>query len=305
MSSEPKQKTEEIDKKPIDLQPPDTQAKAIERAEPETEHLKNLRKLKQPSLAGKISVALIIPGVLALIASILNNSQVLAFIGLGLTFWGAVFFLVRPTTYVQGTLLDATAISLYTTIDRMTNDLGCKGKTFYIPSYPKQAYLPEHLKGLKEMIIFISADGNTSLPSIEEMAESKFILRNPKGISITPPGSGLLDQFQTELKIDPTQIDLATLCETLPNLILENFQLAKDIEMKPETDRVNMKISGSVFKSLYREEGLKSVYSLGCPLVSAIACAIAKTTGKAITINSLKFNQEKDTTEVSYHIMKD
>jgi hypothetical protein len=75
--------------------------------------------------------------------------------------------------------------------------------------------------------------------------------------------------------------------------------------MKPETDRVNMKISGSVFKSLYREEGLKSVYSLGCPLVSAIACAIAKTTGKAITINSLKFNQEKDTTEVSYHIMKD
>jgi hypothetical protein len=305
MSSGPEQKTEEIDKKPIDLQPTDSQPKTIEHTEPETENLKNLRKLRHPSLAGKISIVLLIPGVLALIASILNQSQVLAFIGLGLTFWGAVFLLVRPTTYVQGSLLDATAISLYTTIDRMTNDLKCRGKSFYIPPYPKQAYLPEHLKGLKEMIVFISADESTSVPSIEEMAESKFMLRNPKGVSITPPGSGLLDQFQTELKLDPTQIDLETLCETLPNLILENFQLAKEIEMKPETDQVNTKISGSIFKSLYLEKGLTSVHSLGCPLVSAIACAVAKTTGKAITINSLKLDQEKDTIEVSYLIMKD
>jgi hypothetical protein len=304
MSSEPKQKTEEIDKKSIDLEPSSSQIGTVEHSQQEAENLKNLRKPKRVSPAGKIGVIFIIPGILSLALSIINSSQVLAFIGLGLTFWGAVFLLVRPTTYVQGSLLDATAISLYTTIDRIIKDLKYKGKSFYIPPYPKQAYLPEHLKGLKEMIVFISADGSTGLPSIEEMAENKFILQNPKGISITPPGLGLLNQFENELKIDPTQIDLQTLCETLPQLILENFQLAKEIEMKPADNEVNLRISGSIFRSLYLEEGLKSVYSCGCPLVSAIACAIAKTTGKIVTINSSILEQETDTIKVSYHIMK-
>lgn len=306
MSSEPKQKAEEIDKKQIEFTPPSPQTETVEHSEAEAETMRpKLGGSNNASLAGKIGAMFIVLGILALIASMLYNSQVFAFIGLGLTFWGALFFLVRPTTYVQGSLLDATAISLYTTIDRITKDLKYKGKSFYIPPYPKQAYLPEHLKGLKEIIVFVSADGSKGLPSIEEMAEGKFILRNPKGISITPPGMGLLSQFESELKIDPTRMDLQTLCETMPQLILENFQLAKEIEMKPENDQVNMKVKGSIFSSLYHENDLKSVYSLGCPLVSAIACAIAKVTGKVVTINSLRFDKKADTTEASYSITKD
>lgn len=305
MSSEPRQKTEEIDKKPIDLGPTNSQTESTEHQKSGAENLKSFRKVKRVTFADKIGVIFIIPGILSLILSIVVNSQVLAFIGLGLTFWGALFFLVRPTTYVQGSLLAAAAISSYTTIDRITKDLKYEGKSFYIPPYPKQVYLPEHLKALKEMIVFISADGSTGLPSIQEMAGNKFLLQNPKGISITPPGSGLLTQFENELKINPTQIDLQTLCETLPQLILENFQLAKEIEMKPENDHVNLKVRGSIFRSLYLEESMKSLYSLGCPLVSAIACAIAKTTGKIVTINLLKLDQETGITEASYQIVKD
>jgi hypothetical protein len=257
------------------------------------------------SLASKIGVTLGTPGVLALVVSIVTDSQVLAFIGLGLTFWGALFFLVQPTKLVQGSLLDATAATSYRTIDRIMGNLRYKGECWYIPPYPRRAYLPEHLKGLKEMIVFIAANESPGLPSIEEIANKRFILQNPKGVSITAPGAGLLDQLEEETKLDPTQTDLQMLCETLPQQILENFQLAKEIEMTPENDTVKLRITGSIFRSLYTEEDLKSVHMLGCPLISALACAVAKTTGKAVTIKELNHNPETDTTEASLSLREE
>ena len=43
--------------------------------------------------------------------------------------------------------------------------------------------------------------------------------------------------------------------------------------------------------------------SVGCPLCSALACALAKATGKPVTIE----NEEQDgkTTKIQYRIMKD
>jgi hypothetical protein len=285
MSSDKTPTTEETEDKSVELKNTQYLIETIKQLQTDTEKLKlELRKARRiPS--GKIGIILIVPGALSLIFSILNNSQVLAFIGLGLTFWGALFFFVRPIKYVKSTLLDSTAISSYSTIDRIIKDLKYKGKSYYIPPYPKEVYLPEHLKGLKNMIVFISADSGPDMPSIEEMAKSGFLLENPKGICVAPPGLGLLTQFEKELRTDITKLDLNELCETLPPIILENFQLAKEIEMKTEKNQVHLKIFDSIYTNLYgREQNLNSVHFLGCPLISAITCAIAKTTGKIVTI---------------------
>jgi hypothetical protein len=307
MSREEKQKaeTEQMDQKPTELTPHDSQT-APEPVRTESEKVRaKPTKSSSTSLAGKIGVMLAIPGVLALVVSIVTDSQVLAFVGLGLTFWGALFFLVQPTKLVQGSLLEATAATSYRTIDHIMGNLRYKGECWYVPPYPKRAYLPEHLKGLKEMIVFIAANGNTGLPSIEEIANERFILQNPKGVSIMAPGAGLLDQFEEEIKVEPTQTDLQTLCETLPQQILENFQLAKEIEMTPENDAVKLRITGSIFRTLYTQKDLKSVHLLGCPLISALACAVAKTTGKAVAIRELNYNPETDTTGASLSLRKD
>jgi len=263
-----------------------------------------LRKVKRiPS--GKIGIVFMVPGVLSLIFSIFNNSQVLAFIGLGLTFWGALFLFVRPVRYVRSSLLDSAAISSYSTIDRIIKDLKYKGKSYYIPPYPKEVYLPEYLKGLKDMIVFISADSGAGMPSIEEMAKGRFLLENPKGICVAPPGSGLLTQFEKELRVDITKIELSELCESLPQLILESFQLAKEIEMKTEENQVHLKIFDSIYKNLYSgEENLKSVHFLGCPLVSAIASSIAKNTGKIVTIHKDRISPDGQTIEVWYRFIE-
>jgi hypothetical protein len=251
-----------------------------------------------------IGIIFAIPGVLSLTFSILVNSQVLAFIGLGLTFWGALFFLVRPTSYVKGSLLDATALSAYRTVDRIMKDLKFKGKAFYVPPYPQEVYIPEHLKGLKDTLVFISAGASATPPSMLDIAGGKFLVKNPEGIFIIPPGLGLLNEFEKEMRTDLTKTSVEDLCETLPQLILENFQLAKEIEMKTENNQVTLKIEDSIFKNLYREQGLRSVQILGCPLASAAACAVAKASGKTVTLNQVNISPNAETVEITYTLQE-
>jgi hypothetical protein len=74
--------------------------------------------------------------------------------------------------------------------------------------------------------------------------------------------------------------------------------------MKTENDQVYLKIVDSVYKNLYREERLTSVHFLGCPLVSAISCAIAKTTGKIVTISRDRISPDGRTLEVWYRFIE-
>lgn len=306
MSKERKsQITKEAEDKSSEMATTQYLVETIKQLQTENENLKaELKKIKGiPS--SKIGLAFIIPGAVALILSITNNSTVLAFIGLGLTFWGALFFFIKPIRYVQSSLLDSTAIATYTTIDRIVKNLKFKGKSYYVPPYPKEVYLPEYLKGLKEPVVFISADTG-GMPSIEELAKSKFLLENPNGICVAPPGLGLLIHLEKELGKDAAKLQLTELCESLPPIVCESLQLAKEVEMKIEENQIYLKMLDSAYKNLYQAyEKLNSVHFLGCPIVSAIACALAKITGKMVTIQKDNVSPDDQTIEVWYSIAED
>jgi hypothetical protein len=279
--------------------------KTVENLQRENEMLKRevLKSKRTPS--GKIGFALLIIGALTLTGSVINASTVLAFIGLGLTFWGALFLFARPIKFVKSTLLDFTAISTYTTIDRMIQHLNYKGRPIYIPPYPKEAYLPEYLKGLKEMIVFIPAENMVALPTIEEMAKKQFFLTNPKGICVAPPGYGLVDLFEKELRTTFTQINLEQLYSSLPTVIVNNLELAKELEINSENNLIHLKMIDPAYKDLYAKElGFKSIHQIGCPLTSAIACALAKTTGKLVTIAKDKVSPDLKTVEIWYQTLE-
>jgi len=262
-----------------------------------------LRYRRLPS--SKIGFTLIIVGALVLVASFVATSTVLAFIGLGLTFWGALFLFAKPIKFVRSTLLDSTALSSYTTIDKIMDDLNYKGKPTYIPPYPQEAYLPEYLKGLKEMIVFISAKDITTMPTLEEMAKRQFLVKNPKGMCITPPGFALVSIFEKELGADFTKIDLDGLYKSLSTVIVNNLELASSFEIDAEKELIHVKITESAYKDLYSiEYKLKSVHSVGCPLTSAVACALAKTTGKLVTIAKSHVSPDLKTIEAWYQTVE-
>jgi hypothetical protein len=263
------------------------------------------KRINRSHVSTRIGVVFLLSGILSLIFSIIVESQILALIGLGLTFWGALFFLFTPMRYVKGSLLVDTAVASYSTIDRIIKNFKNIEKGYYIPPYPKDVYLPDHLKGLKDPVVFISAEKSVAMPSIEELAEGKFLLEKTKGILVAPPGLGLLFQIEKALGIDYVKIELAELCEVLPRSILENFNLAKDIVVTPKEDYVEMKIFGSIYTNLYSaESNLKSIIFLGCPLVSAITCVLAKASGKAVEIEKQLVSPDGSTIEVRYHLVQ-
>jgi len=279
--------------------------KSLEELQKENEQLKYelMKSKKLPS--NKIGITLLVAGALLLVASVVTSSIILAFIGLGLTFWGALFLFVRSTKFVKSPILNATAISPYTTLDRIIDDLNYKGNPVYIPPYPKDTYLPEHLAGLKDMVVFISAKDSTTMPTIEEMAKKQFMVKNPEGICITPPGSGLVSLFEKELRADFTKIDQESFYEGLPTVIVNNLGLASDFEIKVEKEFIHVKITDSVYNHLYsKNQNLKTIHSVGCPLTSAVSCALAITTGKPVTITKSKISQDLKTIEIWYQIIE-
>lgn len=252
-----------------------------------------------------IAFGLLAVGIVLLLISVLNSLTTVAFVGLCVTFWGILFLFARSTKFVKSNLLGATAHSFYTTIDRMVDDFNYSGKAFYVPSYPQEAYLPEYMKGLKESVLFISAKDETSMPNIEELAKKRFVVKNPEGICITPPGFRLLNLFEKELKMNFSTLDSEGLYDSLQIIILKNLELAKSFEIETEKELIHAKIGGSVYMDLYsNQQNLRSVRFVGDPLVSAVASAIAKKTGKLVTIAKSEFSVNLKTIDVWYQTVE-
>ena len=240
---------------------------------------------KRSSAIGFAAVFLGIGAVL-LVFSLLFELQVLAFIGLGLTFWGAVFALTRDGKYVDSSLLDGTALFNYTTIDRMLTDLKNKGQAYYIPAYPKDVFLPEYLKKLRDPVVFISETFKDKL-IVDDLATGKFMSAQTNGFFISSPGAAIMSQVEKQLHLDLSKISLGELAEIFPKYLTETMNLTRNAQITLTPDGANFKATGILYDSLYASESKpKSVNILGCPVVSAVASALAKVSGKTVVIKN-------------------
>lgn len=251
----------------------------------------------------KVCITFLIAGIVSLVLSVLAESNTIALIGLGLTFWGALFLFISPKRKVDGRLLYDSVLASYSTLDRIIADFKYKGKGYYLPPYPKDVYLPEHLKGLKDISVFISAEDKFDFPSIEEIAESKFLLKNPNGILIAPPGIGFLDQMERVTRVDFAKTSLDMVAEIVPRSILEHFDLAEDLTITVEGNQVKMLITDSLYHDLYAAENKsRSISILGCPIASTMACVLAKATGKPVAIQAYKKSPDGPIVQIQYRI---
>jgi hypothetical protein len=252
----------------------------------------------------RIAEIFLVSGIILLAISVFLSSQILAFVGLGLTFWGVLFILVTPQKQVEGNLLGITIIPEYLTIDRIINDLKPKGKAYWIPPYPQDVNMPEHLRGLKEMVIFIPSDEVYQMVSIEEIAKGKFQIENPKGILLAPPGLGIIDKIEQKRDTNLTKIPFNNLSETLPQLLGE-LNLSKEVKMTINENDATLQITESMYRSLYGQKyNLKSVLLLGCPLVNAGICAIAKSSGKIVTMQKIETSPDGQITTANIKLIQ-
>jgi hypothetical protein len=84
--------------------------------------------------------------------------------------------------------------------------------------------------------------------------------------------------------MDLTKVSQADLCEVFPKCLTEIFNLAKNAQMTQTPQGAVFKATGIIFSSFYGEDKPKSASLLGCPLVCAVASALAKSSGKTVVI---------------------
>jgi len=270
----------------------------------ETELLKEFQKLERAQLKPKlnltktVSLALLGTGIAALTASILYSSSTLAFIGLGLTFWGTLFLYIRTEKPIQENLIDKTASPALTTLNQIITELGYKDQAIYLP--------PEYLRDLESSKVFIAKQEKTRLPTPKQIQkQEKMFATKPEGILITPPGADLTNLFEKTLDTSFTRVDLQYLERNMPRLLVEDLEIAENVEIQTKENKVYAKIENSIYKNTHKEaeKSPNATTSIGCPLCSAIACAIAKAAGKPVTIENHQTTEDGRTIVTEYRLL--
>jgi hypothetical protein len=107
-----------------------------------------------------------------------------------------------------------------------------------------------------------------------------------------------------------TRTDLNYLMKNMPKLMVEGLEIATDFEINEETaepamrkivttqpqrmlTKIHVKITDSIYQETSKEtDQMTRIHgNIGCPLTSAIACAIAKSTGKPTIITDEKSSE--------------
>lgn len=266
---------------------------------------------------GTTVLALLLLGAVSLTVSISYDSSILAFIGLGLIFWGALLLYIKPEQNVSKTLLEATLSPSLTTLNEMIRDLGYRGDATYLP--PSYFVNPETTK------IYIARYKNAGLPTPEliQPYENQIVTRATTGLLITPPGIQLSRLMEESLGTAFIKTSLEDLEQKLPKIVVEDLEIAENLEIQKESNPTdtkenpavpsietrNITIHAKITKPIYRstlenaEDSSQTASTIGSPVCSAIAIAIAKATGKPVRITKTGSSEDGNAIDVAYEII--
>lgn len=232
-----------------------------------------------------VPYSLLFPGSVALVFSVLYSSYILAFVGLGLVFWGTLFLYIKPTRYVRLELLNAASFSTLTNIERMLASTKTYEKGIYLP--------PKNLQDSTSSLVFIPTTPNQALPTSAETTPQQLQSQNPTGLLITPPRLALSKLLEKELRHLFTETTLEDLQDQLPKLF-DDLQITRSIILTTQTYTITVTTSNNIFRALSEETKQleKTQLTVGSPLSSALACVFAKATRKPVTIEKEETNPE-------------
>jgi len=233
-----------------------------------------------------VNFTLVMLGAVTLAFSIGLDSSILAFVGLGLLFWGVTFAYVRKVEYVKKGLFELSLSSVSSSLDQALQATGYEGDVVYLP--------PKYFEEPAVQKVYVTKLRKAALPTPEQM-EQDLDKNNPQGILLTPPGAELVQLFEKILNTSLIATDLHYLQEHLPGLLVENLEVAQNFEMEIKGDRIHVKLENSAFKVFGKENNqLKLALRLGSPLSSALAVALAKASGKPVVIEDEQGSGDKN-----------
>jgi hypothetical protein len=274
------------------------------------------------------SGTMLLLGAVALFASVFYFSSVIAFIGLGLVFWGALLLYVRPEEHVEKGILNASILPSFTELNEIIQELHYEGEATYLP--PRYFQDPENLK------VYIPKQKDAYLPTPEQIqrCENQTFIKRPQGILLTPPGAELMKLFEKRLKTSFSRGDIDYLQKNMPKLFVEDLEIAENLEitemptaensemevlprpviertsdsssrLQAEYYRVRVRIIDPICREICEESNklISTCGTIGCPICSSIGCALTKATGAPIIIETEQTSKTQKTVEVVYKVL--
>jgi hypothetical protein len=243
------------------------------------------------------SYAMLALGAVALLFSTYTSSYVLAFIGLGLAFWGTLFLYIKPSKYVRLELLTASSSSSFINIEGMLMNAGSSLKGIYLP--------PKSLEDYTSSLVFVPKTANQPLPTTAGTSTAETGSKNQPGLFVTPSGLALSKLFEEHVGKSFTEIKLEHLQTLLPKLF-EELEITKNLTVNIENDTIIVQMQNHIFEEICDEtKKLERTHeTLGCPLSSALACILTKTTGKPLTIEKEMRNLD-GSTRILYRLLEE
>ncbi len=229
--------------------------------------------------------------------SALYTSSFLVILGITIFFWGAIFFYIAPSKLVPLPMLTASAEAASSNIERIILELELSEKGVYLP--------PKNLGNADFSLVFVPKTPIGPLPTAERITD-KLIANNDSCVFITPPGAALSRLFEAELGFSFTKVDLAQAQNNLRKILVETLELAENVQFQVENSVVKVEVAGNVFDEVCQQTDFqpKTHMQIGCLLSSAIACILAKSTGKPIIINNEIRIQKTRTVFMEFQILE-
>ena len=244
-------------------------------------------------------LAIVTLGIGLIVTSAIYVSSFLAIVGVAIIFWGSILLYITPDKQVPITFLTASTDTNMSNTERVLSEFKFTEKGIYLP--------PKNLQDTESSLVFIPRISKQALPKPEEMKMTNLFTNKQDGLFLTPPGFALSKIFEQKLGISFTKTDLPFLQKNLSKLLSEDLGITENIDIQIQNNIITFEISGSIFKEDIQENRKiqQTHNAVGCLLSSSLACALAKATGKPITINAEEKSIDGKTTKIEYQIMEE
>jgi hypothetical protein len=243
---------------------------------------------------------MLLAGALLLALSILYSSVTPAFIGLGLIFWGSILLYIRSPNIKQTELIEAALTPSLSALYQLIRELGFSGQAIYLP--------PRYFGDLETTKILISRQKGDRLPTPSQVQDQEHQPLNAESpaLLLKPPGAELVRLFEKTLNTNFTKTDLIYVQRILPRLLIEDLEIAEKVKIETAISTIRVAIENTVFTNLHaKTPDIDDNSHLGSVLTSAIACALAKATGKPIAITNEQTIPSGRATNVEYTIIEE
>jgi hypothetical protein len=251
----------------------------IERNEALMAELFNLKSKPR----GRIGYLFIAIGAILFAISIDYSSFIIAFLSIALLFWGGLFLYIKPTNFVRQEVLLSNLLDTYSFYNKLIESTDYRGNPQYIS--------PKTISNFRDVYIFIPKNNDDVIYYNDLNSPGT----SSKPIQINPIGLGIAKLIEEETKQNFSTINIDRQLELIKKVLIEDLELVKEFESNIDGPIIRIKMVESIFDSIY--EKIKGNEKSGYTdyLSSVIACSLAMSTHKPISIEKMSREKNKVT----------